>query len=204
MLLAGDEFGRTQGGNNNAYCQDNEISWIDWTLATQPPGSELHEFTRRLARLRRKLPLLHRGRYLHAGFDEDGELSEIRWISPAGVDLTPEQWQDTSMLCLGMILDGRARESNLPRPGHDATLLWIVNAYQDAVEFTLPELPGGSHWACLIDTNRPSPPGLDSLPVCQSREVFTVTGRSTLLFAFEADGETGALLDRLREDLTGE
>ena len=201
MLLAGDEFGRTQGGNNNAYCQDNEISWIDWTLATQPPGSELHEFTRRLARLRRKLPLLHRGRYLHAGFDETGELSEIRWISPAGVDLTPEQWQDTSMLCLGMILDGRARESNLPRPGHDATLLWIVNAYQDAVEFTLPELPGGSHWACLIDTNRPSP---DSLPVCQSREVFTVTGRSTLLFAFEADGETGALLDRLREDLTGE
>jgi len=198
MLTAGDEFGRTQGGNNNAYCQDNEISWVDWALPGAEPGSSLLAFTRRLLEIRRSLPLLHRGRFLGTAYDAERDLSELRWVSPAGVDLTPEQWNDDHMHCFGLVIDGRAQESNVPRPGADATLLWVLNAYHDAVEFNLPEAPGGSHWCCLLDTNNPTP---DTLPVLQAGETYLVTGRSTLLFALEANGDTGRVLGELKEKL---
>ena len=198
MITAGDEFGRTQGGNNNAYCQDNEISWIDWALPEAEPGAALLAFTRRLLEIRRSLPLLHRGRFLGTAYDAERDLSELRWVSPAGVELTPEQWNDDHMRCLGLVIDGRAQESNIPRPGADATLLWVLNAYHDAVEFHLPEAAGGSHWCCLLDTNNPVP---DTLPVLGVGEAYLVTGRSTLLFALEANGDTGRVLGELKEGL---
>ncbi len=200
MLTAGDEFGRTQHGNNNAYCQDNEIGWVDWRLVDDDPGRSLLEFTRALLGVRRAMPVLHRGRFLGTAYDSIGDVTELRWVSPSGEDLTTDQWNDDHMRCFGLVLDGRARETNIPRPGADATLLWVLNAHHDVVEFTLPDSPGNMHWSCLVDTNNPAPA---SLPVLRPREAYLVTGRSSLLFALESDGETGAILDGLKARLHG-
>ena len=199
MLLAGDEFGRTQRGNNNAYCQDNEISWVDWQRATSPAGAALTRFTGNLARLRRALPLLRRNRFLSGARDDALELVDVRWLSPDGVDLTDEQWTDEAMRCFGMVLDGRAPVSGLRQPASDATLLLIVNAHHDVVVFTLPDIPGPDHWTCLIDTNQPE---RETLPTFKTGDGYEVTAHSLLLFALEADGETGELFERLARRIT--
>ncbi len=199
MLLAGDEFGRTQQGNNNAYCQDNEISWVDWDAAGSDDGSALTEFVRILIRLRQALPMLRRSRFLHGRYDEDLEIADIRWLTPAGTDMGDEQWQDGSARCFGVVLDGRAPTSGIRRPASDATLLLIFNAHHDVVEFDLPDIPGPDQWTCLVDTHQPK---RDALPVFRSGDRYQVTGRSLLLFALEAEGETGELFERLERRLT--
>ena len=178
MLLAGDEFARTQQGNNNAYCQDNEISWINWD-GIDEPRSELLRFTQRVIALRHALPMLRRGRFLTGQTDEELGVKDAAWISPAGVEMTPEQWEDPAAHCLGVLLDGRAQETGIRRVGTDATLLLILNAYHDLVRFTLPPAVGGREWVCVIDTNRPD---LTGLPRFQFGHVYEVTGRSLLLF----------------------
>ena len=87
MLLAGDEHGRTQHGNNNAYCQDNEISWVDWELAAQEPNQALTRFVSILTRMRRDLPVLRRNRFLTGNVDESTGITDVRWLTPAGVDM---------------------------------------------------------------------------------------------------------------------
>ncbi|GAB2892458.1 glycogen debranching protein GlgX [Paraburkholderia jirisanensis] len=206
MLLAGDEFGRTQQGNNNAYCQDNEISWVDWP-GIDDDGRALAGFVRKLTALRHALPVLRRGRFLAgetrslAGDgDEDLQVKDVTWLSPAGVELNDEQWGDAAMRCFGLVIDGRAQASGIRRPASDATLLIVVNAYHDVVEFKLPEVPGSDQWSCLIDTNAPE---RDELPEFGSGDTYQVTGRSLLLFALHAQGETQHVFDRLEERLTG-
>jgi isoamylase len=196
MLLAGDEFGRTQQGNNNAYCQDNAISWVDWQHDEH--GVALSEFVRKLITLRQTLPVLHRGRFLSGEFDEDLGVAEIKWLGAAGTPLTPEQWDDASMRCFGLVIDGRARTTGIRRPAGDATLLLVFNAYHDVVEFTLPDIPGSDRWRCLIDTNVPV---REELPTFDAHDVYQVTGRWLLLFALEAAGETGRVLERLEAQL---
>ncbi|HEY4318653.1 MAG TPA: glycogen debranching protein GlgX [Herbaspirillum sp.] len=200
MLLAGDEFGRSQGGNNNAYCQDNDISWLDWE-GIDDDGRALQEFTRKLLTLRRTLPLLHRGRFLSGEANPDTGITDATWISPAGEPLTQEQWDDDTMHTFGLIIDGRAQVSGIKRPAGDTTLLMVFNSYHDMVNFTLPNVIEETRWTCLIDTNMPI---RESLPVFSPGEVFGVTGRSVLLFALEAPGETGRVLDRLQQDLTAD
>ncbi|QYD71841.1 glycogen debranching protein GlgX [Paraburkholderia edwinii] len=231
MMLAGDEFGRTQHGNNNAYCQDNEISWVDWE-GIDDRGRALIGFVRKLTALRHALPVLRRGRFLtgetrvlklpgrvegasegaseraseaasevavEAETEADLEVKDVKWLSPAGVELTGEQWGDPAMRCFGLVIDGRAQASGIRRPASDATLLVVVNAYHDVVDFTLPEIPGSDQWSCLIDTNAPE---RDELPEFGSGDVYQVTGRSLLLFALHAQGETQHVFDRLEERLT--
>ncbi|MBN3757102.1 glycogen debranching protein GlgX [Paraburkholderia sp. Tr-20389] len=198
MMLAGDEFGRTQKGNNNAYCQDNEISWVDWE-GIDDDGRALAEFVRKLTTLRHALPVLRRNRFLTGEMREDIGVKDVKWLSPAGVELTDEQWSDTAMRCFGLVIDGRAQASGIRRPASDATLLVVVNAYHDVVEFTLPEIPGSDQWSCMIDTNAPE---RDELPDFESGDVYQVTGRSLLLFALHAKGETKRIFQRLEERLT--
>jgi glycogen operon protein len=198
MVLAGDEFGRTQKGNNNAYCQDNEISWVDWT-GIDDDGRALAEFMRKLTTLRHALPVLRRNRFLTGEMREDIGVKDVKWLSPAGVELTDEQWADTAMRCFGLVIDGRAQASGIRRPASDATLLLVVNAYHDVVEFTLPDIPGSDQWSCMIDTNAPE---RDELPDFESGDVYQVTGRSLLLFALHAKGETKRIFQRLEERLT--
>ncbi|MFT4171455.1 MAG: glycogen debranching protein GlgX [Rhodocyclaceae bacterium] len=181
MLLAGDECGRTQGGNNNAYCQDNEISWLDWDIDAR--GKALTEFVRKLTHLRAVLPVLRRGRFLSGEENEAIGVRDVRWLTPAGLDITQEQWGDANMRCFGMVLDGRAQASGIKHPASDATLLLVFNAYHDVVEFTLPDIPGDRVWINLIDTNVPQ---RDELPQLASGDCYAITGRSAVLFALRS------------------
>ena len=198
MIVAGDEFGRTQRGNNNAYCQDNEISWVDWD-AIDDDGRALTDFVVKLTTLRHTLPVLRRNRFLTGQFDDRQQLCEVRWMSPAGTELTQEQWLDPQMRCFGVLLDGRAQTSGIRRPASDATLLVVLNAHHDVVEFKLPDIPGSDQWSCLIDTNMPV---RDELPEFETGDVYQVTGRSLLLFALHAKGQTQRIFMRLEKTLT--
>jgi len=177
MLLAGDEFARTQQGNNNAYCQDNEISWVDWNIPRE--GQSLIGFVRRLTELRHKYPILRRSRFLTGVYNEELDVEDVTWINAAGIEMKPEDWTDTTQ-CFGMLMDGRAQPTGIVRRGEDATLLMVLNAYHDLVEFALPETAGGYHWQLLIDTNLDDDAELGTFV---SGEAYGVTGRSLLLFA---------------------
>jgi isoamylase len=194
MLLAGDEFARTQSGNNNAYCQDNEISWINWNAIDQSAAG-LSRFTRRMIALRRALPMLRRGRFLTGRIDEDIGVKDVAWLSPAGVEMTTENWADPNARCLGVLLDGRAQETGIRRLGTDATLLLIMNAHQEVVPFTLPPAIGGSGWVCLLDTNEPDLSDLSRFPFGHS---YDVTGRSLSLFMLrpQAGASAGSAADQ--------
>ncbi|ANB75948.1 glycogen debranching enzyme [Paraburkholderia phytofirmans OLGA172] len=199
MMLAGDEFGRTQKGNNNAYCQDNEISWVDWD-GIDDDGRALTEFVKNLTTLRHRLPVLRRGRFLTGEYNEALDVTDARWLSPDGTDLSQEQWDDPSMRCFGFVIDGRAQASGIRRPASDATLLLVLNAHHDVVNFTLPDIPEGDQWTCLLDTNMPVRAGL---PQFSAGDAYQVTGRSLLLFALDAPSHaTRRVFDRLEEQLT--
>ncbi|WP_119681367.1 glycogen debranching protein GlgX [Indioceanicola profundi] len=190
MLLAGDEFGRTQHGNNNAYCQDNEIGWLDWE-GIDKRGHDLNRFVRHLIALRQSNPLLRRARFFSGLVDEALGVKDVTWLTPAGVEKTPEQWQDPNARCLGMILDGRARPTALPKPGTDRTLLLVVNSYHDIVPFTLPEVPGGGAWELVVDTSTPDlhlSGGSRAPDAIEPGEAWDVPGRTLLLFELAGNG----------------
>jgi len=186
MLLAGDEFARTQHGNNNAYAQDNEISWIDWESIDED-GIELLEFTRKLIQLRQNLPILRRGRFLSGVYNEELDVKDVTWLTPAGDEMTPEHWQDPNARCISILLDGRAQPTGIRRRGTDVTLLMILNAYHDVVQCTLPEVVGGSAWMCHIDTNQPD---LEAPAEFAFGSEYTVTGRSLLLFQLKPEKQS--------------
>jgi glycogen operon protein len=178
MILGGDEFGRSQNGNNNAYAQDNEISWIDWENIDED-GAELMEFTRQLVAIRRRQPMLRRGRFLTGAYNEELEVKDVSWITPAGEEMTSENWHDPNGRCFGVLLDGRAQPTGIRRRGTDATLLMVMNAHHDMVNFHLPEVVGGTSWIRLVDTNLAS---LAEEEEFEFGKQYAVTGRSFLLF----------------------
>jgi isoamylase len=184
MLQAGDEFGRTQNGNNNAYCQDNELNWIDWD-GIPKQGRDLVDFVRQLIALRRTFPILHRGRFIVGQYNETLDVKDATWLSPSGAEMTPEQWEDPRAKCLGVVLDGRAQPTGIRRRGADATVLLVLNAHHDVVEFTLPTIPEGDSWVCLIDTNVPHRIE-DALQ--EFGDSYELAGFSLLLFALEPKG----------------
>ncbi|ANY80204.1 glycogen debranching enzyme GlgX [Microvirga ossetica] len=183
MLLAGDEFARTQNGNNNAYCQDNEISWIDWE-GIDEHGIELLEFTRKLIQLRQDLPILRRGRFLSGVYNEELDVKDVTWLTPAGDEMTSEHWQDVNARCISILLDGRAQPTGIRRRGTDVTLLLILNAHHDVVKCTLPEVIGGDAWMCHIDTNQPD---LEAPTEFRFGKEYTVTAHSLLLFQLKPE-----------------
>jgi isoamylase len=178
MLLAGDEFARSQQGNNNAYCQDNEISWLNWSIPEK--GQSLIEFVKNLCSLRHQYPILRRNRFLTGDYDEELEIKDLTWINASGAEMSLEDWGDGLMKCFGMLMDGRARPSGVRQRGTEATLLMVFNAHHDLVNFTLPESSAGAAWSLLLDTNliavEPAYRG-------QAGDVYGATGRSLMLFA---------------------
>lgn len=185
MLLAGDEFGRTQEGNNNAYCQDNEISWLNWDI--QEKGKHLIDFVRKLTAMRHNYPILRRDRFLSGSFVEELGVKDVSWINANGAEMEVEQWSDPGMRCFGMLLDGRAQVSGIRKQGKEATLLIIFNDYSDVVDFCIPESVGGNTWKLLIDTNLEKN---DATGTFKSGEEYKVTSRSVLLFELQAEGRT--------------
>jgi isoamylase len=183
MLLAGDEFGRTQKGNNNGYCQDNEVSWVDWDHDEH--AQRLTRFCRRLLAIRRRYVVLRRSRFLTAEWNEELGIKDSTWLDPSGKELNQEQWKDAKARCFGLLIDGRAQGSGIKQRGKEASLLLVFNAHHDVVLFSLPQVNDGGEWQRLVDTNLPDE---DEDPDEQPRFAFghqyQVTGRSLLLFEF--------------------
>ena len=152
MLLAGDEMGRTQRGNNNAYCQDNEISWLDWGLADTE--RDLLQFTEVLAGLRRDHPVFRRRRFFRGRPDPGGEISDIVWLTSAGQEMTQEDWQADYAQSLAALLNGEAISEPDPRGGRvvDAKFLLLFNTHSQPITFTLPEATLAPGWEVVIDT----------------------------------------------------
>jgi isoamylase len=147
MLLAGDEMGRTQGGNNNAYCQDNEISWLDWRLSES--DRSLLEFTRGALALVRSQPVLRRREFFDEPWGPDGG-GGLRWIRPDGRSMTEDDWSDPDGRVLGLLLDGRASEE---APAD--TLLLLLNSGARSRHVTLPAGLGEGMWQELLNTAWP-------------------------------------------------
>jgi glycogen operon protein len=181
MILAGDEIGRSQDGNNNAYGQDNEINWIDWS-ALNDGGRELLAFTKRLLEIRTKHPILLRGQFLAGWHNPRLGVKDVTWLTPAATEMTEENWKESHARCLGMLLDGRAQESGIKQRGEDETLLIVTNAHHDVVKFKLPPVPDGKHWLRLVDTNNPKSQREEH----QFGSEYLVTGRSLLLFLLQS------------------
>jgi glycogen operon protein len=152
MLCAGDEIGRTQGGNNNAYCQDNEMSWVDWSRANAERN--LLTFTQRLARLRSRHPVFRRRRFFQGPAD-------IAWLTPSGEEMTDEDWHAGYAKSVAVFLNGAAITEPDPRgdPVTDLKFLLLFNAGAEPITFTLPDRLG-SDWEITIDTTtaRGAPP----------------------------------------------
>ena len=123
MLLAGDEFGRTQAGNNNSYCQDNEINWLNWDIAGS--GESLKRFIQKLARLRRVYPILHRNRFLTGEYNAELDVKDVTWINANGKEMEESHWADGEMRCFGMMIDGRAQTTGIRQRGKEATMLIV-------------------------------------------------------------------------------
>jgi isoamylase len=152
MLMAGDEMGRTQGGNNNAYCQDNETSWLDWEMAETE--RDLLQFTETLAGLRRDHPVFRRRRFFRGRRGPDDDSGDIIWLTPAGQEMTQDDWGAGYAQALAALLNGEAISEPDPRGGRivDAKFLLLFNAHSDALTFTLPEASLAPGWEVVIDT----------------------------------------------------
>ncbi len=158
MLQAGDEMGRTQGGNNNAYCQDNEISWIDWNL--DGAKAELLEFTRYLLRVNRDHPGLRRRTFFQGRQILGSEVKDITWFHSDGREMTDADWKSKSLTAFGLRLAGDAiyEVDRRGRPVTDDTLLILLNPHWKPVSFVLPVQPGETRWEVLLDTREALPP----------------------------------------------
>ncbi len=157
MLLGGDEMGRTQRGNNNAYAQDNPISWFDWTQTDA--SRQLLEFTRGLIAFFRRHPVLRRRRFFQGRRIRGSTVKDLTWYDVRGDEMTDEEWGAADTLTIGLRLAGDAIDERGPRGERivDDTLLMVLNAADDAVEFRLPD-DGRSAWELVLDTRSPDPP----------------------------------------------
>ena len=179
MLCAGDEMGRTQRGNNNAYCQDNEIGWVSWQLARR--DRELLDFTRRLARLRQTHAIFRRRHFFQGRRIRGSELEDITWLRPDGNEMTESEWNTRFTRSFGMRLGGDAilEWDEHGRRVSDDTFLLLFNADTSALKFTLPRASRPIVWTVVLSTDDPQiQEGAWSLP--EAGEVL-VAGRSVLV-----------------------
>ncbi|MEU6624049.1 glycogen debranching protein GlgX [Streptomyces litmocidini] len=158
MLSHGDEFGRTQGGNNNAYCQDNEVSWVRWPKENDEADSTLLRFTRAMVRLRRDHPVFRRRRFFH-GRPVEGthdELTDIAWFTPEGEEMTSRDWQAAHAQALTVFLNGNAISEPGPQGERiaDDSFLLMFNASSKELEFAVPDSHGRC-WRMVVDTSDP-------------------------------------------------
>jgi len=152
MLVAGDEIGRTQHGNNNAYCQDNETSWVDWGVDDE--GKALLQFVQRMLQIRRDHPVFRRHRYFQGRSIRGGNLKDIAWLSPEGREMNDHEWAQDFARCLGVYFAGESLEET-DRRGQslrDGNFLLLLNAHHEMIPFVLPDFRNGTTWQALVDT----------------------------------------------------
>ena len=176
MICGGDEIGRTQQGNNNAYCQDNEVSWFNWDL--ERPSRELLDFVRRLVALRHDNPVLQRRRFFQGRRIRGSEVKDIAWFTPEGKEMTDEEWNMGFVRSLMIRLAGDAIEETdakgRPITGH--TLLLLLNGHHELLSFTLPAHPRGVRWESILDTADPN--NRKKVTVLKGGEHYGLTARS--------------------------
>jgi isoamylase len=155
MLLGGDEFGRTQGGNNNAWCQDNEISWFNWEWGEEE--WRLHEFTRRLIRLRREHPVFRRPMFLEGRGSPGADLPDVWWMRPDGRRMTQRDWRRGDARAIGVYLNGDEIRAQTPQGERvvDDSFLLLFNAHFEPIEFRLPTKRFGTRWTHELSTAEP-------------------------------------------------
>ena len=170
MLLAGDEVGHSQGGNNNAYAQDNETAWIDWTTG----DADLTAFVARLARLRADHPVLRQHHFLHGRIRPEDKLSDVIWRRADGKTPDPGQWHDPAFRCLGLEV-----RMSTQRPGASDAIFVVCNTGPEQV-LTLPDT--APHWRLILDTTRPDAPD------ARVRSGLVIPASSVLVFTPDPSG----------------
>lgn len=178
MLVAGDEISRTQGGNNNAYCQDNEISWLNWKEADQ----DLLLFTQKLIQLRKSHPVFCRRRWFKGQPIKGVGLEDIAWFLPEGTEMTEENWNHDFAKSLGVFLNGRGLRAVGPKGEHivDDSFYVIFNAHHDGLPYVLPPEKFGRRWIKVLDTAEGSisEEGVDTF---EAGDAIQVEGRSVVV-----------------------
>jgi isoamylase len=155
MMLSGDAIGHTQNGNNNAYCQDNELSWIHWNIGEAE--QELLTFTQRMIALRKSHPVFQRRNFFQGRSIKGAGIKDIHWLRPDGTEMTDEEWNNESARCLGVFLSGKLEEqAERGEPVTDQDFLLLMNAHYEPIPFLLPAPPTGVGWVGLVDTSSPT------------------------------------------------
>jgi glycogen operon protein len=176
MLLAGDETGRTQRGNNNAYCQDNEISWMSWNSETE--DRELLSFVSELIKFRNSHPCFRRRSFFKGPRVKGTGVKDIVWLTPDGREMTDEEWRQSDARCLGLYLQGDAtnEDDDRGRPVIDDDFVLLLNSHHEAIPFLLPRLGDRDAWQVVLDTARANGDALH-----QGAEQFPLQARSLTL-----------------------
>jgi glycogen operon protein len=179
MISHGDEIGRTQDGNNNVYCQDSELSWMDWSLAEE--NADLVEFTSKAVDLRKKHPVFRRRRFFEGKPIRTGDqVRDIAWLTPAGEEMTPEDWGRALDKCVAVFLNGKAIPEPDARgePVVDDSFLLCFNAHDKTIDFVTPAGDYANEWTAVLDTSNPAG---DTDLVISADEKITVQPRSVLV-----------------------
>jgi glycogen operon protein len=177
MIRGGDELGHTQQGNNNTYCQDSEISWLNWEM--DPRKEAFLEFTCRMIQLWREQPVLQRRKFFQGRNIRGEDVKDVTWFEPGGREMTEESWNAGYVQCLGVRLAGdRMNEvDQRGQPIEGETLLILLNAFHQPLPFTLPAIPEG-HWELLVNTAAPDEEDL----FFKGEDVFPLQDRSVVVF----------------------
>jgi glycogen operon protein len=189
MLLHGDEIGRTQHGNNNTYCQDNEISWVDWNLGQ--PRKDLLDFARLLVKVRHQHPVFRRRKFFHGREIRGSEVKDITWLRPDGNELTEEDWNNPETRCFGFRLAGDALYE-LDKHGNrivDDTMLILLNSHYESVPFVLPAHRADIKWELVLDTREAT--GRREHQAMSGGETYELESRSIALFLLLKDESEG-------------
>ncbi|HMJ05473.1 MAG TPA: glycogen debranching enzyme GlgX, partial [Chthoniobacterales bacterium] len=191
MLTAGDEWARTQQGNNNAYCQDNEISWLTWERTDEQ--NQLLEFTKKLIQLRRQHPVFRRPKFFQGRRIRGSEIKDVMWFNPGGNEMSDEEWSSPFVRCLGMLLSGDTIDvlSFEGEPIRDQTFLLLINAHHETIPFVL---PGEEHleWRAVMDTADEKGFIAENGEKFASGDDFPVEGRATKLLRLAAGPQAKA------------
>jgi isoamylase len=181
MISGGDEVGRTQVGNNNAYCQDNETSWTNWDLA--PSQRDFLAFAKHLIKIRKENPVLRRRKFFQGRRIRGAEVLDITWVDPSGKEMTDETWSSPDVRCLGVRLNGDAIDELDERGDRivGATLAMLLNGGPESIAFVLPPTAATERWVTLLDTADPWQPTRR----LKGGERYQIQGRSMAVFSLE-------------------
>jgi len=200
MIYAGDAMGHSQNGNNNAYCQDNDLSWLKWELTAE--DRDLFAFVQRMINLRKRHPVFRR-RHFFQGRPIKGEtVKDVLWLNFKGQEMNEEEWRDPSVHCLGMFLSGQGlnETDERGRKRSDENFLLLLNAYHLDIEFTLPEFRPGGRWSAWMDTSREG--GLRPVDSYDAGAIYPLQARSmVVLMERRGNGKREELKEDLKEEL---